>query len=393
MKTIGDTLGHRDAESTAAYLRLAFEDLRSVGLPVPDGAAASTLLPPSWKSEMPRVRSHVDNRHHSNAPFQSHWADSLNEYLATKRALGRRYDGEERVLQNWDEFMCRLYPQCSTFSGEMFCNWADSFAHLTPTVHRNRLRILRNFLLFHARHHPVDFIPQVATFPRPSPHRLPRIVLPAEMARVLATALCLPPSSRNPLRGETCRMALILLFCCGLRRGELLRLKLAHIDFGQRLLRIEATKFHKSRYVPMSDSVFQALEDYLELRRRKGLPSELKSYLAWSRGRPEPHAVYTATALCENWQHLCLSAGIVDEHGRPPRLHDLRHSFAVNALERWYAQGENAQVRLPYLAAYMGHVSPVSTHYYLHLTPRLGEAASQRFHTLCARLFQQGDTE
>jgi integrase len=141
----------------------------------------------------------------------------------------------------------------------------------------------------------------------------------------------------------------------------------------------------------MSDSVSQVLRDYLDLRRHGKLPSDAESFLIWSRGRPEPQAVYTATTLNAIWQHLCLSVGVVDARGRPPRLHDLRHSFAVNALERWYAQGENAQARLPHLAAYMGHVSPVSTYYYLQLTPQLRDAASRRFHTLCAPLFQQGD--
>jgi hypothetical protein len=63
MKTIGDTLGHRDAESTAVYLRLAIEDLRAVGLPVPETAQAAALLPAGWRNDMPRVRLHVDCSH------------------------------------------------------------------------------------------------------------------------------------------------------------------------------------------------------------------------------------------------------------------------------------------------------------------------------------------
>lgn len=390
MKTIGDTLGHRDAESTGVYLRLAVEDLRAAGLPVPETATAAALLPPGWHNDMPRVRVHVDCRHPYRAPFQSRWAASLRQYLATKQALGRRYDNEARVLRNWDAFVFQFHRHSTTPDGPMFHGWAKGLAHLTPTVRRDRLRIVRNFLLFHSRNHTVEFIPDVATFPRPSPPCQPRLVSEVEMARVLATATRLPPSSSNPLRAETARLAFILLFCCGLRRGELLRMKVAHIDQTQNLLRVEGTKFHKSRLVPMSDSVSHVLRDYLDLRRQKRLPSDAESFLIWSRGRPAPHAVYTATTLRQIWQHLCLSVGVVDERGRPPRLHDMRHSFAINALQRWYAQGEDAQARLPHLAAYMGHVSPVSTYYYLQLTPQLRDAASQRFHTLCAPLFQHG---
>jgi site-specific recombinase XerD len=389
MKTIGDTLGHRDVESTGVYLRLAVEDLRAVGLPVPKTAEAATLLPPRWRNDMPRVRLHVDCCHHSSTPFQSRWADSLHQYLTTKQALGRRYDNEARVLRNWDAFVFQFHPHSATPTEPMFHGWAKGLVHLAPTVRRDRCRIVRNFLLFHARNHTVEYIPEMDTFPRPSPCCRPRLVSEAEMAGVLATATRLLPSSRNPLRAETVRLAFILLFCCGLRRGELLRLKLAHIDQAQNLLHIEGTKFHKSRMVPLSDSVSKVLRNYMELRCQKRIPSDAESFLIWSRGRPEPKAVYTSTALTTLWYHLCLSAGVVDERGRPPRLHDLRHSFAVNTLHRWYAQGEDAQTRLPHLAAYMGHVSPVSTYYYLQLTPQLREAASQRFHTLCAPLFSK----
>ena len=82
------------------------------------------------------------------------------------------------------------------------------------------------------------------------------------MACVLATTSQLPISHQNPLRPQTVRLALLLLFCCGLRRGELLRLQWQHCDLQQNLLRIEGTKFHKSRLVPFSKSVGQELEKY-----------------------------------------------------------------------------------------------------------------------------------
>jgi integrase len=210
------------------------------------------------------------------------------------------------------------------------------------------------------------------------------------MARVLATAAQLAPSPDNPLRPETLRIALILLFCCGLRRGELLRLRLAQFDPGQSLLQIEATKFHKSRLVPLSDSVARELQDYLELRRRRHLATEINSCLIWSRRRPEPPVNYEGAGLSLGWRCLCRAVGVLDERGCPPRLHDLRHGFAVNALQRWYAKGDDVQSKLPHLAAYLGHVSPASTHYYLHLTPQLREAASKRFHQRFTPLFQSG---
>src|SRR5207247_3500013 len=186
-------------------------------------------------------------------------------------------------------------------------------------------------------------------------------------ARVLATATRLKSSSGNQLRAQTARTALMLLFCCGLRRGELLRLRLAHFDPEQNLLRIEATKFNKSRIVPLSKSVARELRDYLELRHQSKLAVEKDSFLFWSPRRTES-PTYTGDGLSNAWRQLCLSVDVLDERGRPPRLHDIRHSFITEALQRWYAQGKQVRNKLIYLSSYVGHVSPASTHYYLQLT-------------------------
>ena len=198
------------------------------------------------------------------------------------------------------------------------------------------------------------------------------------MALILQAAQQLPPSRTNPLRAETIELGLLLLYCCGLRRGELLRLKLSDIDRNQCLLSIVETKFHKSRLVPLDPTVVRYLEHYLQQRGRRKLPMTPDSFLLWS-GRHSPE-VYAANSLLSLWWRLCVTVKVLDAHGHPPRLHDLRHGFACNALQRWYTQGVDVQTKLPHLATYLGHVSAVSTYYYLQLTPELRQSASQRFH-------------
>jgi integrase/recombinase XerD len=293
-------------------------------------------------------------------------------------------------LRHWDDFLRRQYGKTGVVKPHMFQRWVQTMPALQATVRRNRMRTVRNFLLFHARRHPDTYIPDPLTFPKPSPHQPPRLVSAAEMARVLATAKSLTASHQNPMRGETIRLALILLFCCGLRRGELLRLRLRHFDPQSNVLRVEATKFHKSRLVPLPDSVAKEMHGYLTLRRRQRRGTEPDPFLLWSNNRLASAKAYSAPALADNWQQLCLATGVLDERGRPPRLHDLRHSFAVEALHRWYRQGVDVQSKLPHLATYLGHVSPVSTHYYLHLSPDLQQDANQRFHQYASLLFKPG---
>jgi integrase len=208
------------------------------------------------------------------------------------------------------------------------------------------------------------------------------------MGRVLEAARQLAPTPTNPLRAESFRLGFILLFCCGLRQGELRRLQLGDLEDEQTVLRIRMTKFQKSRLVPLSPSVAAELQHYLRQRRRHHLPMRPEAFLMWSGYLWSE--VYGSPHLLLVWHQLCASAHVFTAQGHPPRLHDLRHSFAVNALQRWYAQGADVQAKLLHLATYMGHVSPVSTHYYLKLTPELRQAASQRFHQRWASLFTVG---
>ena len=387
--TIGEVLGHRDTESTGVYLRLAVEDLREVGLPVPEGGKAVALEPKGCNSKLPCVRLRIA-KPLPKADFQSGLAPSLREYLATRRALGRIYINEEIVLRGWDDFLQHEFGQMRRIRSEMFHDWSRTLFKWTPGERRKRLRIVRNFLRFHARHYPETYIPDLLTFPKAGPYRLPRLVSAKEMAQVLATARQLTVSHQNPLRPETVRLALILLFCCGLRLGELLRLQWRHFDTQENVLHIDETKFHKSRLVPLSNSVAKELTAYQELRHRRRLAVQPEHYIIWSNNPVASEQVYSVSALTNNWQQLCLATGVIDERGRPPRLHDLRHSAAVGILERWYRTGADLHAKLPHLATYLGHVNPVSTHHYLHFTPELQQAASRRFHDYAFRIFACG---
>lgn len=387
LPSIGAALGHRDGESTAVYLRLAVADLREVGLPVPKSGSARAPQQRHWKQRLVPVRDRPRARP-LRAGFRSGLAESLRRYLRTRRALGRDYHGEEATLRRWDAFLQCHYGKAEEVTRQMFRRWLRTLAALTATVRRNRMRVVRNFLLFHARQAPRTYIPDLKTFPRPSLPRPPRLVSSAEMGRLIATAGELPASHRNPLRGPAVRLALVLLFCCGLRRGELLRLRIQDFDRREKLLRITTTKFHKSRLVPLPPSVAGEVERYLALR---GTPLRPDAPLLSSNPGSWHETAYCAPALAGSWQLLCLTAGVLDERGRPPRLHDLRHSHAVGALDRWYRQGIDVQSKLPQLATYLGHVSIASTHYYLRLAPELGHSASQRFHQYVSEIFATGD--
>jgi integrase len=169
------------------------------------------------------------------------------------------------------------------------------------------------------------------------------------------------------------------LYTAGLRRGELLKLTLSDIDLKAGVLRVRESKFYKSRWVPLSVDARRELRRYLRYRLIPSLGAAPSAPLLCNLS-PGPRARgYTGTGLRRGIIGLLVRAGIHDAQGRIPRVHDFRHTFAVHALLRWYRQGVDVQSELPKLALYMGHVSIVSTAYYLHWIPEIQELVSNRF--------------
>jgi integrase len=182
---------------------------------------------------------------------------------------------------------------------------------------------------------------------------------------------------RSPLRGSATRLAIILLYTTGLRRGELLRLSAQDYDASTRTLLIRSSKFHKSRLLPLASDVAAEISRFLVLRATIRPPLSDDAPLIWN-----PYCggrAYCAVQLRKNLSILLNLAGIQKPDGRRPRIHDFRFSFAVNALVRWYRNGADVQSKLPFLAAYLGHVSIMSTYYYLRFVEPLRTVANRRF--------------
>jgi len=156
-------------------------------------------------------------------------------------------------------------------------------------------------------------------------------------------------------------------------------LKLGDFNSDDETLDINATKFHKSRIIPLSRSAAGELAGFLALREKRRLPMEMESPLIWNNYGGGEGRGYTSATLDSIWISLCASLHIFTDKGRTPRIHDLRHSFAVNALLRWYEAGEDMGAKLPMLATYMGHVSIASTYYYLPFVEGIRSEASALF--------------
>jgi integrase len=227
-------------------------------------------------------------------------------------------------------------------------------------------------------------MPDPSQFPSDQEPVQPYIFPAQEVARLVRATADLKPNYRSPLRREVFRLAIVLLYTTGLRHGELRRLTVGDYDSREHTLLVRASKFHKSRLLPLSPDGVRELNAYLVARQAQGLSLAAEAPLLWNRaqgGRP-----YTAVGLGAGVRLLLKATGINTPSGRRPRIHDFRHTFAVHALVRWYREGVDVQAKLPYLATYLGHVSIVSTQYYLHFVEELSQCASDRFAQHCGSL-------
>ncbi len=293
-------------------------------------------------------------------------------WLAHQRALGRGYNSEEYVLRRLRRFMAA--GPANDLDRDLFESWCDSFRSLSATTRRGHQRIVHKFCLYRRRTEPECFVPDPLYFVRLRPYRGPVIVGPEQISVMLTVADRLVCTSHSPLLSAVMRLAVVLLYTAGLRRGELVRLTLNDVEPQTGLLHIRESKFHKSRLVPLSPDAAEELRIYLKKRLIEPYDIRPKASLLCHN-----LSGYTGAGLGQAINRLFVTAKVVDDQGRRPRVHDLRHSFAVAALSRWYHEGADAQTNLTKLSMYMGHVSIVSTAHYLHFVPTLRELASHRF--------------
>jgi len=309
--------------------------------------------------------------------FCSTIAPLIGRFVILKRSLGLNYIEQANILLSLDRFLTDTSNDFRDLTAEAFLEWCKSFSSLSGSTRKLWMRTVRDLCLYRRRSDPDCFVPDKSTFPsRHQPIR-PYIYCVSEIQRLLDQSRRLTRHRYSPVRPELFRLVIVLLFTTGIRHRELLRLTIEDYDPSEGTLFIRDSKFHKSRLLPLREDVSREVDRYLDARRRRHLPVTSDTPFVWisyKGGR-----AYSSHALWRNVRLLLKMAKVQKPDGRLPRIHDFRHSFAVNAMLRWYRSGVEVQSKLPFLSAYMGHVSIASTHYYLHFIEPLASLASARF--------------
>lgn len=311
--------------------------------------------------------------------FRSPLADGIERFLASKRALGRRFDTEEKQLRLFDRFLVQqALTRLEQITPDLLTEFLAARPRPRPRSYNQLLGVLRRLFDWLVSQEILPHSPLKARSRRVTAQRIPYLFDAMQARRLLDLAGGLPDGPHR-FRGPTYRTIFALLYGLGLRVGEVSRLQRADVDLERNVLVIHGTKFGKSRLVPFGPRMAALLRHYLELRWGNSCSPETPVFSLTRRG-----AVHPGT-ISQTFHKLVPRLGLVVPAGvAPPRAHGLRHAFAVGTLLRWYRAGIDPAGRLFHLATFLGHVNPSSTAVYLTITPELLQEASRRFERLAA---------
>lgn len=303
--------------------------------------------------------------------FCSCLAPRMETFINLRRLSGTDYQRQTESLAYFDRFLVRHGVQEVRMTREMCDGYRDSLSALAPSTQVNRFCVVRLLCEYLARTDSLSYIPERLPW-TPSPHR-PYILTHEQVIALLGAALRLTPA--GSLRPHTVHTLLGLLYTTGLRIGEACALNIEHFLPDERKLYVAEGKFRKSRWLVLSGSTTEAVRQYLNRRMDEGVSdSDSPLLLNQRRRRVCPSTVQ------QTFKQLLQNCGIRWVRGIGPRLHDIRHTFAVHRLLAWYRDGEDVNARLPALATYMGHVKIRSTQVYLQPTAELLGEVDRRFH-------------
>lgn len=300
------------------------------------------------------IERHISHQRELGASFS--WeADTLGAF---GRARGRRASVAGVRVRHVDAFLGKARP----VTGRWF----------------NKLSCLRGFFRYAVSRGCATTAPLPTIMPKRPPAFVPYIYTREEIRRLLQ-AIASPPRGRSLLEPATLRTMILVYYGAGLRRGEAINLTRADVDFSGSVLTIRNTKFGKTRLVPVGPQLTRVLVEY-DRTRPQGRPADAP-FFATVKGDP----LYTEM-VNSNFRVARDRAGIRRTDTRQqPRIHDLRHTFAVHRLTSWYEQGADVQRLLHHLSVYLGHVHLQETQVYLSMTPELLREASQRFERYAGR--------
>jgi len=291
----------------------------------------------------------------------------VRDYLALRRAMGFKMEKYGPLLDSLAGYLEGAGLAAVTVQAAVA--WAVLPQDAHPHRWKQRLDAARGFARYLAASDPAAEVPPAGLLAARRSRHQPYIFTGREISTLLAAA----GQHRWHLPAVTYPALFGLIAATGMRLSEATRLDDSDADLDEAMLTIRDSKFGRSRRIPLDATVTAALRDYRERRRAlRPAPAAPALFISAYGTRLIGHHAEA------EFRRITALTGTGANAVNPPRIHDLRHTFAVRSLARWYRDGGDVAARMPLLSAYLGHVSPVSTYWYLHAVPELLALAAQR---------------
>jgi len=322
----------------------------------------------------------------SEHSFDGPFADSLRDFLSAKRAAGRKYGSELRLLDQ----MGRFFKTCRIERGELSRQhveaWIERRNGERPRTQNIRCTIIRQFAIFLRQRGGEAWVPPPRWGPPDRRVFSPYIFTHKEVRRFFDVIDHLEPHRCSARYHVAMPLLFRLLYCCGLRLGEALRLTPGDVNLSDGILTMRNSKFGKDRMIPVLGAIRERLAGYVELRQ----PADSRSPLFMSCRKRAFHPAGVSAFHIRTVRQ----AGIPHRgRGDGPRVHDWRHTFAVHRLEEWIREGLDFTARLPALSAYLGHKDLHGTQLYLRLTAEVFPDLSKNMDALIGSLIEGRDRD
>jgi len=297
--------------------------------------------------------------------FSRHLAD----YLNLRRTLGHELSHARRLLPRFVAFLEETETQ--TITVEAALRWVQlPTAGPSSSVWMHRMMAVRGFARYMSGIDPATEIPPLGIVTYRQHWRPPFIYSAGDVETLMAAV---PGITQPPLRAVTFQTMIGLLAATGMRVGEAIALQRTHVNLVEGVLQVRNSKFNKSRELPLHPTTVDALAVYAQIRDRCVPRPKSPTFFISSRGTPVIYGDFG-----EKFRELLAVTGVGTGSPVRPRIHDLRHSFAVHTLIRWYRDGADVGAMLPRLSTYLGHLAPSYTYWYLSAAPELLTLAAAR---------------
>jgi len=316
--------------------------------------------------------------------YTSVLAPHLRAFVAERQACGLKYQTAQVYLRDFDRWLCEHPCLPDALSRATVEGWTAKRPNEQPVTQYGRVSLMRQFAQYLTRQDLPAYNPPPQQRYGNLPVFVPRIFTPTEIQQIFEVVDHWPHCTRRLVQALVLPEIYRVLYGCGLRVGEALSLRVGDVDLAHGVLTIRKAKFNKERVIPVAPALQTRLQRYADARGQRPLD---ETFFANEWGEPLTHAVIYKTFREILWRlHIPFEGG-----GHGPRVHDLRHTFAVHRLIHWYHEQADLNAMLPLLSTYLGHAGMAGTQRYLTMVQDLLPAITERLEHLVGHVIPGGD--